>query len=114
MARKQSSPSASSIASRVLKDPQFATEDDIKTLAGSVLSQDETAGQAKTEDDVRKMFPNVDLEFTTLSSTRKGLSASWGDGKERFRQSITIPNKPDGLGIAADILRQAVDALSEV
>ena len=45
MARKQSSPPISTLASRVLSGDKKATPADAKRLAASVLSQDEKKGQ---------------------------------------------------------------------
>ena len=45
MARKQSTPPISTLASRVLSGDKKATPADAKRLAASVLSQDETKGQ---------------------------------------------------------------------
>lgn len=46
MAKKQSSPSVSSVASKVLRTGK-ATQDEAQQLAASVLSQDEKKGQKK-------------------------------------------------------------------
>lgn len=46
MAKKQSSSKASSIAGKVLAG-KAATKSEVKTLAASVLSQDEKRGQGK-------------------------------------------------------------------
>lgn len=45
--KKQSSPSVSTLASKVLSGQKTATQADAKKLAASVLSQDETKGQGK-------------------------------------------------------------------
>lgn len=47
MAKKQSSPSLSTLASKVLSGDKKATPADAKKLAASVLSQDERKGQKK-------------------------------------------------------------------
>ena len=44
---RQSSPKVSTLASRVLSGSKKPTTKEIKTLAASVLSQDETKGQGK-------------------------------------------------------------------
>lgn len=45
--RKQSSPSVSTLASKVLSGQKAPTAKESRTLAASVLSQDETKGQGK-------------------------------------------------------------------
>ncbi len=45
MARKETSSRISTIAAKCLKYPHKATRSDIKALAASCLSQDETTGQ---------------------------------------------------------------------
>lgn len=45
MAKKQSSPKVSTLASQVLSGAKKASPKDIKTLAASVLSQDEKKGK---------------------------------------------------------------------
>ncbi len=45
--RKQSQPPISTIASKVLSGDKKATPTEVKRLAASVLSQDETRGQSK-------------------------------------------------------------------
>ena len=47
MARKQSSPKVSTLASRVLSGDKKPTTADAKKLAASVLSQDEKKGQRR-------------------------------------------------------------------
>lgn len=47
MPRKQSSDRLSSLASKVLSGKKKPSQKDIKRLAGSVLSQDETKGKRK-------------------------------------------------------------------
>lgn len=47
MAKKQSSPSLSTLASKVLSGTKKATPSDAKKLAASVLSQDEKKGQRR-------------------------------------------------------------------
>ena len=47
MAKKQSSPKTSTLASKVLSGAKKATGPDTKKLAASVLVQDEKKGQAK-------------------------------------------------------------------
>lgn len=47
MAKKQSSPKVSSLASKVLAGDKKPTKTEIKRLAASVLSQDEKKGQKK-------------------------------------------------------------------
>lgn len=47
MAKKQSSPKVSTLASQVLSGEKKATPAIAKTLAASVLSQDEKKGQKK-------------------------------------------------------------------
>lgn len=42
---KQTSPRISTLASRLIKRPETATLDEIKSLAASVLGQDENNGQ---------------------------------------------------------------------
>ncbi|MCD1634534.1 hypothetical protein K7H91_12200 [Martelella mediterranea] len=44
MAKKQSSSSTSSLASKILSGSKKATSSDVKKLAASVLSQDEKKG----------------------------------------------------------------------
>ena len=44
---KQSSSKVSTLASKILSGNKKPTETDAKTLAGSVLSQDETKGQKR-------------------------------------------------------------------
>jgi len=48
-ARKMTSPSISSLASKILRGEKTATQADAKKLAASVLSQDEIHGQPKTK-----------------------------------------------------------------
>jgi hypothetical protein len=45
--KKQSTPSVSSLAGKILSGDKKATQTDAKKLAASVLSQDEKKGQAK-------------------------------------------------------------------
>ena len=45
MSRKQSSPELSTLAARILSGKRKASPEDIKRLAGSVLSQDTERGQ---------------------------------------------------------------------
>ena len=47
MAKKQSSPKISTLASKVLSGEKKPTTSDAKKLAASVLSQDEKKGQKK-------------------------------------------------------------------
>lgn len=47
MAKKQSSPDISTLASKILSGDKKATAADAKKLAASVLSQDEKKGQKK-------------------------------------------------------------------
>lgn len=47
MAKKQSGNKTSSLASKVLSGAKKPTKAEIKTLAASVLSQDETKGKRK-------------------------------------------------------------------
>lgn len=47
MAKKQSSPKTSTLASKVLSGAKKPTVKDAKTLAASVLSQDEKKGNKK-------------------------------------------------------------------
>ncbi len=47
MAKKQSSSKTSTLASKVLSGKKTPTKKEIKSLAASVLSQDETKGQRK-------------------------------------------------------------------
>jgi hypothetical protein len=47
MPKKQSTSRVSTLASKVLSGDKIATARDAKTLAGSVLSQDEKKGQGK-------------------------------------------------------------------
>jgi hypothetical protein len=47
MAKKQSTPKVSTLASKVLSGQKQPTKTDAKTLAASVLSQDEKKGQGK-------------------------------------------------------------------
>jgi len=46
---KQSSPSLSTLAAKILSGKKKPTVTDAKKLAASVLSQDETKGQKKTK-----------------------------------------------------------------
>ena len=47
MAKKQSSPRVSSLASKILSGKKKPTAEDAKILAASVLAQDETKGQKR-------------------------------------------------------------------
>lgn len=119
MPRKETSPEVSALASRLLRNPQFATEDNIKALAASALGQDETAGQEPmTEEQARALFKDETVEINTLSSSRDGspkrraLRASWAKDGEQFAQSIMIPDGPHGLSAAAHTLRGHIDAMN--
>lgn len=116
MARKQSSPELSSLACEVLNDPK-ATERE-KRLAGSILSQDETKGNAPmNEDEARALFPEETVEFNVLSrnrdmsAKRRAIAAVWMIDGEQLRQSIVIPDGPHGLSAAAHTLRDHIDAM---
>lgn len=121
MPRKQSTPAASSIASRVLRNPSFASEDDITALAASVLGQDERKGQEPmTMQEVEAMFPGAKVENYFVGHGMSALSVMWEDPNPKKpdeplmrRQSMLIGKGDDALGNAATLLRQAVDALSE-
>lgn len=47
MPKKETTPKASTLASKILSGQKQPTKSDAKKLAGSVLSQDETKGQGK-------------------------------------------------------------------
>lgn len=49
MTKKQSSNKTSTLAAKVLSGRKKATQADAKTLAGSVLGQDETKGKRKAK-----------------------------------------------------------------
>jgi hypothetical protein len=120
MPRKETSPRVSAIASRVMRDVQTATEDDIKALAASALGQDETQGQKPmTEEEARALFKDESVEINTLNSNRDGsakrrsMAATWTKNGETLRQSIMIPDGPHGLSAAAHTLRGHIDAINE-